>query len=61
MTLGIKIITKAYSISEDTAKAITEFAQANGLSESAALRMIVCQWSEMRKEYVRVPIVEKVK
>lgn len=44
-----------------TNKTIEAYAQEKGVGFSEALRLIINEWAEMRKEHVRVPIVGKVK
>jgi len=49
------------ALNDRESKIVKELANSKGLSFSAALRMIINEWAEMRKEYVRVPIVDKLK
>jgi len=55
------LITKAFCISETNAETIKKLGEAKGLNDSASLRVIINEWAEMRKEYVRIPVIDKVK
>lgn len=55
------LITKSFVISEENISTIKEFGEKNELNDSAVLRLIINQWSEMRKEYITVPIKGTVK
>lgn len=39
---------------------ITEKMNATGLGKAAAIRLIIREWSEMRKQYVTIPLVGKI-
>ena len=57
-----KVITKAFVITGGIFDIIQNLSQSKGLNnDSAALRLIINEWAEMRKEYITVPVIGKVK
>ena len=55
------LITKSFVISEKNIETVKTFGKENGLNDSAVLRLIINQWAEMRKEYITIPVIGKVK
>jgi hypothetical protein len=51
-----KTITKAFSLNEEEVRIIHAFAKEKGLSYSSAIRLIIREWAEMKKQYVTVRV-----
>jgi hypothetical protein len=50
-----ELITKSYTLTQAEIDTIELLAKDKSLSASSALRLIIREWAEMRKEYVTVP------
>jgi len=47
-------------LDEITEKAVSEKMELTGLDQSKAIRLIIREWAEMKKQYTTVPVVGKI-